>query len=381
MQAWGTVAQEFADGPFSIDVDRMWKLYFDRRRTENYNGKFCKPVVADPSFFGPDVHNVEVDWDAAAADARGYADTQTATTCYKLSSREISQASALRNLLKNEYAALESARCRFTERIQQNGRANSAALQNNLKWLDRGLTGLRVARDGSATILAMGATVITAGGAAGAGLAFTAIGAGLTGTAKAQDSERHLTTQQAIGVAVVSGSFSFVTSVLVGGIAKGAALKDAGKAAVGFFVKVPTKTVTSIMLADMTRRKDEPAKSIGVHAWEVAKDEFLDAAGGLAAGKLLDIPSVNAVVRKMAVVAASVVKTGATDLKGALASKAVRKTAQDKVSSSLQWTIEQVVSKGAPKGKLPEAASRQPVHGGAGLEYHVLLAIISPLSS
>jgi hypothetical protein len=383
MKGWGTVTQQFSDGPYSIDVDRMWKLYYDRRRTENYsNSRFCPAVPADPhsDWFGPDVKNLEVNWDAAAADARQYADTTTAATCYKLSSREIRRAQDLRVALKNEYAALESARYKFTDRLQQNGRANNAALQRNLLWKDLVLTGLKGTRDTSATLLAVGATVLTAGGAAGAGLLVTGVGAGLTGTAKAQDNER-LTTQQAVGVAVVSGSFDFVTTVVTGGISKGVKMGKLASAAVGFFVKVPTKTATSIMMAEMTRRKDEPAEGLGHHAWEVTKEEAIDAATDAIADKFLELPGIKRVVRGLAVAAANVVKSGANDAKGGVAAGYVRRKAKDLVTNAQKTTVEVIVRKGAPKDPLPEAVIRQPVHGGAGLEYHVLLAILSPLSS
>jgi hypothetical protein len=321
-------------------------------------------------------------------------------TCQKLSTRQISAAASLRQLLKAEYGSLEAARNRFTARIQENSQANSAALQSNIQGWENAITGARWARSGSATVLAVGAVVLTGGAAtaaltgvsaanaAGAAVGLTAVSSGLTGVGKAQDSERHLTTEQAVGVAVVSGGFDFVTTVLTGGIAKGAKLAWAGKAVVAFFVKVPTKTATSIMLADMTRRKDEPPASLGVHAWSAVQDWAIDEAAGAAAKKILEISPVRNLLRKIVVAGANVVKENAADVKGLvikkLVDKAADKTAQAGLkagSSAVVRTAASVVSAGAPKDKLPEAVVRQPVHGGAALESAVLSAILSPLFS
>jgi hypothetical protein len=373
MQAWGTVVQQFSEGPYEINVDQMWKLFFDRRRTENYNNSnFFSSVVADKRWLGPDVRNIEVDWEKAAADARGHADRQTASICYKLSAREFGAAMSLRALLKAEYGSLESARYKFNERIQQNGRANNAALKSNVEHWEMALTGLRVTRDLSKTFLAIGATVLTAGGAGGAAVLFTGIGAGLTGTAKVQDTEQHLTTQQAVGIALVTGGLDFVTTIVTGGIAKGAKLAEGGAAVVTFFVKVPTKTLTSIFFAEMTRKPDEPGESLGVHAWDATKESFMEGAGGLAAGKLLKIPAVGNLLKKLVVVG------GTTISKATEEWQEFGKEAAKEVGSQSAAAL---VKKGAPKGKLPEAVSRQPIHGGGGMEYHVLLAIMSPLRS
>jgi hypothetical protein len=377
MKPWGTIVQQFSEGPYSLDVDQMWKLFFDRRRTENYNnGNFFTSVVADTRWLGPDVRNIEVNWEKAAADARGYADRQTASICYKLSSREFGTATSLRALLKAEYGSLESARYKFTERIQQNSSANSAALQKNVAHWEMAVSGLRGIRNASTTILAVGATVLTAGGAGGAALLFTGVGAGLTGTAKAQDTERHLTTQQAVGIALVSGSLDFVTTVVTGGIAKGAKLAEGGAAIVTFFVKVPTKTMTSILFAEMTRKPDEPAESLGVHAWEATKESFVEAAGGVVAAKLLKVPAVSNLLKKLVVVGGTAISNATGDWK-----EFGKEATKEGISQALQMTAEKIVKKGPPKDKLPEAVSRQPIHGGSGMEYHVLLAIMSPLSS
>jgi hypothetical protein len=210
----------------------------------------------------------------------------------------------------------------------------------------------------------------------------------LTGVGKAQDSERHLSTEQAIGLAVVAGGFDFVTTILTGGIAKGAKLAWAGKALVAFFVKVPSKTATSILLAEMTRRKDEPATDLGAHAWTAVQEWAADEAAGAIAEKLLKIPQVNAVLRKIAVVGAGVIKDNAADLKGAVVSKLVRKRAQSGVEKGIKAaataampTAATIVRDGPPRDPLPEAVIRQPVHGGAALESAVLNSIISPLNS
>jgi hypothetical protein len=387
--------QQFAEGPYSIDADRLWKLYYDRRRTENYlSTKFSPAKLAD-EFLMPKVTNIEIDWEGAAAEARGYADTATATTCYKLSSREISSAASLRQHLKAEYGSLESARTRFTDRLQQNGRANSEALRSNIAGWETAIAGARFVRNASTTVLVVGATVLTAGTATGLGVAaanaggaalgFTAVASGLTGVGKAQDCERHLTTEQAVGVAIVSGGLDFVVSVVSGGVGKGA--KFAGKAIIALVTKVPTKTITSLMLADMTRRKDEPAPSLGAHAWSALQDWAIDQAAGAIGDKILKVPAVNRWVRKIAVAGASVIQ-GKSDAKAALIGKTVRKVVSSGTSDGVKAagaagmsTIDAVVSAGPPRDKMPEAMVRQPVFGGAALESAVLNSILSPLAS
>jgi hypothetical protein len=36
MEKWGLVPQSCTEGNYEIDVDGLWKPYYDRRRTENY---------------------------------------------------------------------------------------------------------------------------------------------------------------------------------------------------------------------------------------------------------------------------------------------------------------------------------------------------------
>jgi len=377
MNQWGKVTHAFADGGWIIDVDQLWKVFYDAQRTENYlSAPYVTMVPIDTGSLGPKVFNRNINFDAAAADARASADNETATLCYDITADRYTGAS-LRHRVEAELGALESSRNKLTEAVQQNGRENAEHLRSNIAGWERAISVAKFVRDSSATVLAIGGTVLTGGGAA-AGIGFMAAGSTLTGVGKAQDCDHKLTIEQAVGVAMVSGSLDFFTSVVslgVGPATKG--LSWGGKALVNLVIKVPTKTVTSIGIAEIERRPGDKSESLAAHAWKATQSWAIDTT----AGGVMTLGPVKLLLRGIALPIATAVKSNAADLKGAVASKFIRGGAKSLVKAGETTGLDAVVKMGVDRSPLPDAVIRQPVHGGADVIKARLNAVLSPLQS
>ncbi|MEM9800972.1 MAG: hypothetical protein AAGA20_11650 [Planctomycetota bacterium] len=228
-----------SDGRFLIDealVRRIVESYY--RATANL--QFATTNELDSSWFEPSMTSYDVDWKKARTWTEQQASSKLSSTWLVSLPRMQPRIEELQRM-QRETAVLTA---KFRKNMQDVADANRESRERMISFWGGATDVARTVRDASASTLMVGASVLTAGGAA----ALFAGGAGtaLRFTAKLQDGKGKW--QDNLGAAAVQASgdliFTFIPATKAGAVMRGA--KGAEKAAI-MFLEATWDTTTSML--------------------------------------------------------------------------------------------------------------------------------------
>lgn len=262
---------DYPDGTFAVDLDlveRIVRSYLSAMAQE----RFTREVV-DEKWIGPDIYSIEVDW--LAVNQAKIAATNMVWDMHMRAQAQgmLSQRQELDRMVRDTRLA----KIRWTARLKS---AQAKSMANIETSVHRGEVGVEVSkfvRDTSVGVLAVCATVLSGGSAAGI-IGASAFGSGLEAAVKLQDTGD-----------VKAAGFTFVSKFAIGLIPAGKGsdklfmfiLKNEAEIAqAGAQALVEGKTVEQALVA-----------SIEQAAAQVA---------GAAVGKLLKTPQASKALRRVA---------------------------------------------------------------------------------